>query len=182
MVRSDKLSERNDKVLAPLHIERAMWGKLYVVGDGVVCPVDSHFEGECLIDRLTIGRTFGRESLERRIEERIGVRKEAMKTINRRFSNTTIKGFKRIHAKKRFRERYGVELSATDYDAMIETIKTGQAHLLRKLTLTRAIFNLKHNGGDVFALYSSSSKRIITFLTLSQIYEKYERRVTENGK
>ena len=48
---------------------------------------------------------------------------------------------------------------------------SGASHLIRKLTNTRAIFNLKFQDKDIFCLYNSKTKRIVSFLTKEQIME-----------
>lgn len=77
-----------------------------------------------------------------------------------------------MHAKQRALQRYGLRLSSEDYDALVAMIAvSGASHLVRKLTNTRAIFNLKFQDKDIFVLYNSKTKRIVSFLTKEQIME-----------
>ena len=87
----------------------------------------------------------------------------------KRQSKAEIRGKQRNHAKKRAFERYGIQLSSSDYEEMLQMIRVnGAAHLVRKISNTRSIFNLLFRERDIFCVYNGVTGRIVTFLTIDQ--------------
>ena len=84
----------------------------------------------------------------------------------------TLRGYQKIHAKKRAQERFGVNLTSEEYEALCKTIKNNGAHLIKKLSNTRSIFNLCHKGKDLFAVYNKTTGRIVTFLSLEYVCQR----------
>ena len=89
-----------------------------------------------------------------------------IRNLNRRVRRSRQK----IHAKNRAKERFDIELTSEQYDSLVEQIRDGRAHLVKQLSNTRAIFNLLHEGKDLFAIYHRHTARIATFLPLEFIY------------
>jgi hypothetical protein len=68
------------------------------------------------------------------------------------------------HAKKRAMERYNVELVNADLDKMIGIIQSGKAEFVRGRTNTRVVHIVDYLDMKFRILYSSTMKRIVTFL------------------
>lgn len=67
----------------------------------------------------------------------------------------------RIHAKRRAKERYGVELNSKDLKSLVTKIQKGDAEFVRKISLTRSVFIV--DGRKV--VYDKLRKNIATFLS-----------------
>ena len=65
------------------------------------------------------------------------------------------------HAKRRLRERYGVSLKKKT--ELI--LKEGQIIKRKHISNSRSLLTINHNGNIYKAVYSKTSKKIITFLT-----------------
>ena len=88
----------------------------------------------------------------------------------RQQSKQRIKGYQKIHAKQRVKERFGIDITSEDYDRMVAMInETGEAKFVKKLTNTRALFLIPYMDKEYYAIYNNKSKRIVTFKSVDQI-------------
>lgn len=72
----------------------------------------------------------------------------------------------RAHARKRALERYGLDLTARDLDALALAIRRGQSQLIRRESLTRTHHLIVCRGRVMHAVYDKTTKAIATFLPL----------------
>lgn len=67
----------------------------------------------------------------------------------------------RIHAKKRAKERYGVDFTTSDLKNLIDKIQNRKALLIEKQSLRLSVFKV-----DIYyVVYDKKRKEIVTFLT-----------------
>jgi hypothetical protein len=62
------------------------------------------------------------------------------------------------------RSRLGLDVSKLARQSMIRRVRKGDVKYARKLTNSRTVIVLDHEGGERAFLYSSASKEIISFL------------------
>ena len=74
------------------------------------------------------------------------------------------------HTKKRMRERYGIDLSKPEYNAIIGMIGSNSADVvfLFKQSCSRAIIKFNFKGREVYAVYNGVNKTLRTVLTKDQ--------------
>jgi hypothetical protein len=70
----------------------------------------------------------------------------------------------RVHAKKRAKERYGLDLNRTQLQEIIGKCRNGSAKLLRHHSLRVREFLVAWQGLELRVLYDKLRKEIITFL------------------
>lgn len=92
-----------------------------------------------------------------------------------------VKMGQRKHAKRRARERYGVNLNRIDIIRIIETISSeGQdAVFLLRGSRTRTHWAVKYNSNVFICVYDSGKRNIATFLPKSTFERKYLRNLGE---
>lgn len=83
------------------------------------------------------------------------------KKKHRKISKTTSS---RIHAKKRFRERFGLRLKNTDLHRMEEMVFSGETSLLEVQSNRVSIHRLLYNKSPYTVVFDSIRKCIITVL------------------
>ena len=76
------------------------------------------------------------------------------------------------HAIKRFKERYGREITIEQYDALCDVIICCKSIKHWKQSKTKVLHLLKIGKEYIVAVYSKSTKKIITFLPLECVYDK----------
>ena len=84
-----------------------------------------------------------------------------MKAKTKAFSNQL------KHAKKRLKERFGINLDESLYNFIVKRIQQGgddKVHLVKKSTCTRSIWDVKVNDSIVRFVYSNKHKSLITAL------------------
>jgi hypothetical protein len=79
-----------------------------------------------------------------------------------------------IHAKRRFLERYGVEVNDADLTDMVTQIRTGSARFLWKDTNTRTLFRVKVRGNVADVVYDNLRGVIVTALPLMNLDQTTE--------
>lgn len=64
------------------------------------------------------------------------------------------------HAKRRAKQRYGIDFNRKMRHEFLELIHTKQAQFIQRLTNTRSLFKIN----NCFVVYNKNTKNIITFL------------------
>lgn len=72
----------------------------------------------------------------------------------------------REHAVRRAAERFGLHLSAEDYDALVQAIQTGQTRFLFRESLRLSHHAICVQGAWCRVVYDARRKTIVTFLPL----------------
>lgn|SRR5690554_4528296 len=75
-----------------------------------------------------------------------------------------------VHAMRRAHERYGLNLSKEDIDRMVQDIRKRRATMVAKLSRTRTVWNVEHDGQTLKAVYQRGMG-ILTFLSPDMITE-----------
>lgn len=73
------------------------------------------------------------------------------------------------HALKRYYERYGENLDRAQYWALCDLARQGKSILQKKQTSSRTMHVFKVGSRHIVAIYSKSTKRIVTFLSPEMI-------------
>ena len=74
----------------------------------------------------------------------------------------------RIHAKKRAKERFGIDLNRHEYAKLVEDINTRRAALVGKISKRIEVYVIYFkNGSKAHAIYDRTRKTIATFLPVS---------------
>ena len=80
------------------------------------------------------------------------------------------------HARRRARERCGLEGSRSDIDSaidsMVDSIRCGDAECIEKQSNRLSLYKVVHAGMHYFAVYDQSRKMIVTFLTGLMVDER----------
>jgi predicted HTH domain antitoxin len=92
-----------------------------------------------------------------------------VKKPKKRFKDKVVK--ERVHAKRRAKERYGIELNASSYEEINNIIRTGNAKLLKKQSLTRKLYEVRYRGILLKVAYDKARGQVVTFLPLQDKYE-----------
>ncbi len=71
---------------------------------------------------------------------------------------------RRMHARRRAEERYGLILHRRQLEEIAGLIRNGRAELLERQSHTRTKWRLSYQGRDLLVMYSSSTRQVITFL------------------
>lgn len=82
----------------------------------------------------------------------------------RRQSKQTITRERRIHAKQRASERYGLQLTTADLAEICGKIHLGQSRCIERLSVSRSVHELEYAGAQVRVVYHNLSHEICTFL------------------
>ena len=77
--------------------------------------------------------------------------------------------YESIHAKKRALERYGLNFNRKTRLHFLETIKNGEAQLIKRLTNTRLLLKIF----QFYVIYNKNTKNIITFLTHEMVEDSW---------
>ena len=70
----------------------------------------------------------------------------------------------RLHAQRRFKERYNEELSTKDYNVMCSMIRNSKATFLEKQTNRISKFKIVFKNRDVYLCYDKQRHTVVTFL------------------
>jgi hypothetical protein len=72
---------------------------------------------------------------------------------------------RRLLVKDYARSRFGLEVGKLTRLALIRRVRKGDVKYARRLTNSRTVIVLDHDGSEMAFLYSSASKEIISFLS-----------------
>lgn len=70
----------------------------------------------------------------------------------------------KYHAKRRARERFGIDLSYNDQIDMVEMIRNGQSRAVEKRSLRVTVHELEWDGQTLRVVYDKSRGTIVTVL------------------
>lgn len=87
----------------------------------------------------------------------------------------------RIHAKRRFLERYGMTFSTRDLDAIVSQIKTGQASFISRQSLRVTIWDVFYCGTLMRVVYDKNTKNIVTVFPHETQAEGPTKETNQNG-
>lgn len=74
---------------------------------------------------------------------------------------------KRIrHARRRFYERFGVDISLRDYKELVRRVKGGGARFIRKGDASADVYLVTWRDSDIPVVYNHRAGLIVTFLPL----------------
>ena len=82
----------------------------------------------------------------------------------------TLKKCRKIHAIRRFKQRFGIDISSQDYKTIINIIKKREAKFIEKQSNTKTLWQLEYLGQEFVCVYSDSTKNILTFLKIDEEY------------
>jgi hypothetical protein len=88
-------------------------------------------------------------------------------------ARTTKKAAQRDHARRRARERYGVDVPAALRDTLLAMIRKGQCTLVEKQSNRVSVFDIKHDGATYRVVYDRNTKELATFLPHDVPVERY---------
>lgn len=77
----------------------------------------------------------------------------------------------RIHATKRAKERFDLDLNSKDYDQLVNMIQKGKAKFLRKQSNRVSLFNVNFKEQDMDIVYDKNRKTVVTFLYPNTPYD-----------
>ena len=77
----------------------------------------------------------------------------------------------KIHAVKRYKERYGVRLSNQVYSELIALVQSGAATTIIKQSNRVSIRQIEYKSKEYFFVYDRRRKTIVTFLTKEMVTE-----------
>lgn len=72
----------------------------------------------------------------------------------------------KLHAKKRAKQRYKIDLSHEEYEALCRQIRDGESIFVKKQSNTRTIHDVTYKNKVMRAVYDKLRKCIVTFLHL----------------
>ena len=70
-----------------------------------------------------------------------------------------------VHAKRRYEERFGKELTKEHYLSLVAKIQKGEATFLRRTSRRVTVWSIDDDGMEVIATYDKQRKTINTFMT-----------------
>ena len=85
-------------------------------------------------------------------------------------SKPTKRSNQKKHAMRRFKERFGIELTSSQYKGAIRKIQSGKAKFIERQSVSVTVFKIIVCGIEVVAVYDKSRGRIVTFLTEDMIH------------
>ena len=71
---------------------------------------------------------------------------------------------RRQQVKDRALSRFGLEVGKLMRQALIHRVSNGDVKYARKVTNTRTVIVLEHDGGEMAFIYSNATKEIVSFL------------------
>lgn len=73
----------------------------------------------------------------------------------------------RVHAQRRAKQRYGVELSTRQIKEMARLIRASsdEAELIAKQSLSRKLYRVRYEGNTYNVIYDKKRSTVVTFLT-----------------
>ena len=80
----------------------------------------------------------------------------------------------KLHAYKRIKERFGIDMLREEYDELVRMIRTGRTEGVRE-TLRVAHHTVKVRGKEMVAVYDRQRESIVTFLTLEMSADRMGR-------
>ena len=84
------------------------------------------------------------------------------------------KAAQKLHAKKRARQRFNVEINKKDYNEIIKGIQSGKFPFVKSLSNRLSVFKITLNNTEANVLYDKSRKTLVTFMPTDwQIGEDY---------
>lgn len=72
-----------------------------------------------------------------------------------------------LHAIRRARERYGLELSIADIESLAKIIRTQTTKKVKALSNSRTVHELTYQGITVLVIYDKKRHTLVTFLPRS---------------
>lgn len=73
----------------------------------------------------------------------------------------------RIHAKKRFMERYGLSVTTKDLGVMVSQIQNGQAEFIRRASTRVTIWDILFESKKMRVVYDRNTHNIVTVFPLN---------------
>ena len=70
----------------------------------------------------------------------------------------------RVHCRRRFFERYGMNMTNALHDQFVKTIQSGEARFIRKSSLRVSIFGIDHDGREIIVAYDKHRKQLASTL------------------
>jgi hypothetical protein len=70
----------------------------------------------------------------------------------------------RIHAKSRFKERLGLDITTAQIDAMVKTIQMGYAKFVERQSARVSKWEMTFNDRPYYVIYDKRTKSIVTIL------------------
>jgi hypothetical protein len=80
--------------------------------------------------------------------------------------------YHRKHARKRFRQRYNIEVSNERLALFVQQIQAKEAKFIRRTSNTKTVFVVKNGDMEVPVVYSSKHKCIVTALLMEHINDQ----------
>lgn len=77
----------------------------------------------------------------------------------------------KLHARKRFNERFGVFLKKNDYNIIVNNIEKEKYDFLENQSWRISVWQGMVQGHETIIIYDSKRKSIVTFLTKKMYYE-----------
>lgn len=77
------------------------------------------------------------------------------------------KQIQRLHARRRARERYGLNLSNKDITQIVRSIRSGGSISTTKQTNTRTLHVIIYDGQEMRVIYDNKRHNVCTFLPVS---------------
>ena len=85
----------------------------------------------------------------------------------KRPSHADIKLYKGLHAIKRAKERYGLDLTSDDLEEIGKMIRAKKGRCVEKRSNVASVWELRYNGQAVRVLYSRTFKIPMTFMEMA---------------
>lgn len=85
-------------------------------------------------------------------------------------SRNNVPARRRRHAKKRARERYGLEISSEDLSKMVDMVQEKGGTRLYKQSVGRSAYRLSWGFQEIDVLYCHEDECILTFLPFNHNY------------
>jgi len=68
------------------------------------------------------------------------------------------------HARKRFEKRFGIDLNENQYTQLVNRVKKGRAHFIRRQSNRISIWDVKFEGKKIRVVYDKKTAAIVTAL------------------
>lgn len=76
------------------------------------------------------------------------------------------------HAKRRYQERYEIELTRSNYQQMVGMIRDGQGTLIKRDGARASIWIISFKGKEIKVVYDHAKQAITTFLPFDETQDK----------
>lgn len=74
------------------------------------------------------------------------------------------KNAQRVHARRRMRQRFGIELGEVRRRSIVQAIQSGRARFVRRQSCRVTLWRVEVDGVEVAIVYDSKRKEIVTIL------------------